>query len=103
MDQSRSRSAVACGRLPGQREEREMSRKPKIEHEYHAGKDKFEITIHGYSLKKKARDAIVKALMIAVERSPDRLIADAGKKSNKGPAKKLRGQQKTTKLIEVGD
>ena len=37
-----------------------MSRKPKIEHEYHAGKDKFEITIHGYSLKKKARDAIVK-------------------------------------------
>jgi hypothetical protein len=27
-----------------------MSKKPKIDHEYHAGKDKMTITIHGYSL-----------------------------------------------------
>ena len=80
-----------------------MSKKPKISHEYHAGKDKFKITIHGYSLSKKAREAIMKTLLSAVERSPDRLIADARKKSRKGPDKKLRGLQKTNKLIEVGD
>jgi hypothetical protein len=79
-----------------------MSRKPKIDHEYHAGKDKFKITIRGYSLSKKDRDATMKALLSTVERSPDRLIADA-KKSRKGPGKKLSGLQKTNKLIEVGD
>jgi len=80
-----------------------MSKKPKIDHRYQAGKDKFKITIHGYSLSKKARDAIMKTLLSAVERSPDRLIADAQKKSREGPRKKLRGLQKTNKLIEVGD
>ena len=80
-----------------------MSKKPKIDHEYQAGKDKFKIAIHGYSLSKKARDAIMKTLVAAVERSPDRLIADAQKKSKERPGKKLRGLQKTNKLIEVGD
>jgi len=80
-----------------------MPKKPKIDHEYHAGKDKFDISIRGYSLRKEARDAIMKKLMAAVERSPDRLIADAKKKSKKGPGKKLRGQQKASKLIEIGD
>lgn len=80
-----------------------MSKKPKIDHEYHAGRDKFKITIHGYSPSKKARDAIMKTLLTAIERSPDRLIADSRKKSKKAPGKKLRGLQKTTRLIEVGD
>ena len=80
-----------------------MSKKPKIDHEYNAGKDKFKITIHGYSLSKKARGAIVKKLMSEVERSPDRLVADAKKKSKKGPGKKLPGLEKPSKLIEVGD
>jgi hypothetical protein len=83
--------------------EGEMSKEPKIEHDYHAGKDKLTITIHRYSLKsKKTRDAVMEALMAALESKPDRLIAKA-KKSNKPPDKKLRGQQKTSKLIEVGD
>jgi hypothetical protein len=73
-----------------------MSKKPKIEHEYHAGKDKLKITISGYALSKKARGLIMKKLIADVERKPDRLIANAG-------GKKLRGQQKETKLIEVGD
>jgi hypothetical protein len=30
-----------------------MSKEPKIEHDYHAGKDKLTITIHRYSLKSK--------------------------------------------------
>jgi hypothetical protein len=84
--------------------EREMSKEPKIDHEYHAGKDKMTITIHGYSLSKKVRDAIMKKLMDAVERSPDRLIEGAEKRSEKGAGKKLPGHQKASKLIEeVGD
>jgi hypothetical protein len=42
-------------------------------------------------------------LMGNLESKPDRLIAGAEKKSKKGPGKKLRGQQKTSKLIEIGD
>jgi hypothetical protein len=81
-----------------------MSKKPKIDHEYHAGKDKMTITIHGYSLSKKVRDAIMKKLMAEVESNPDRLIADSKKRSEKGAGKKLPGHQKASKLIEeVGD
>jgi hypothetical protein len=89
--------------LAGEGWREEMSKKPKIDHEYNAGKDKFKITIHGYSLSKKARGDIVKKLMSQVERSPDRLVADAKKKSKKGPGKKLPGLQNASKLIEVGD
>ena len=81
-----------------------MSKKPKIDHEYHASKDKMKITIEGYSPSKKSRHAIMKKLMAEpVERSPDRLVAEAKKKSTKEPGKKIRGQQKVSKLIEVGD
>ncbi|WP_157793727.1 MULTISPECIES: hypothetical protein [Bradyrhizobium] len=45
----------------------------------------------------------MKKLIAEVERKPDRLIANAKKKSKKTGGKKLRGQQKETKLIEVGD
>jgi hypothetical protein len=80
-----------------------MSKEPKIDHDYHAGKDKLTITIHRYSLKsRKTRDAIIEKLLANLESKPDRLIAGANK-SKKGPAKKLRGQQKASKLIEVGD
>jgi hypothetical protein len=81
-----------------------MSQEPKVDHDYHAGKDKLTITIHRYSLKrKKTRDAIIEKLMANLESKPDRLVADAKKKSKKGPGKKLRGQQKTSRLIEIGD
>ncbi len=82
-----------------------MSKKPKIEHDYHAGKDKLIITIHRYSLKsKKTRDEIMTKLMANLESKPDRLISNAKKKSKKKLAgKKRRGQQKTSRLIEVGD
>jgi hypothetical protein len=78
-----------------------MSKEPKIDHEYHAGKDKMTITIHGYSLGKKVRDAIMKKLIDAVERSPERLVADAKEKSKKSPGKQLPGHQMASKLIEV--
>lgn len=75
-----------------------MSRTPKIDHEYHAGKDKMKITIRGYSPSKKTREAIMKKLMMELERSPDRLVADT-KRSKKKP----HNPQKESKLVEVGD
>jgi len=68
-----------------------VSNKPKIDHDYDAGKDKLTITIHRYSLKrKKTRDAIIQKLMADLEGKSDRLIANAKQKSKmKGPAKKL--------------
>ncbi len=75
-----------------------MSKTPKIEHEYHAGKDKMKITIRGYSPSKKARETIIKKLMKQLESSPDRLQAEA-KKSGKKP----HNPQKESKLAEVGD
>jgi hypothetical protein len=82
-----------------------MSKKPKIEHDYHAVKDKLTITIHRYSLEsKKTRTDILRKLMANLESKPNRLIADAKKKSKKqSSGKKRRGQQKTSRLIEVGD
>jgi hypothetical protein len=81
-----------------------MSKEPKVEHDYHAGKDKLTITIHRYSLKnKKTRDAILGKLMANLESKPDRLIAGAKKAAKNGPEKKLRGEPKTSRLSEVGD
>ena len=62
-----------------------MSKKPKIDHDYDAGKDKLTITIHRYSLKsKKTRNAIIQKLTANLEgASDDRLVANAKKKSNK--------------------
>jgi hypothetical protein len=75
-----------------------MSKHPKIEHEYHAGKDKMKITIRGYSPSKKARHAIIEKLMEQLESSPDRLKADT-----KDDKKKPHNPQRGSRLIEVGD
>ena len=42
-------------------------------------------------------------LMENLESKPGRLIAGAKNKSKNGAAKKLRGQQKASKLIVIGD
>jgi hypothetical protein len=63
----------------------------------------MKITIQGYSPSKKSRDTILKKLMVQLEGSPDRLVADVKKNQKKAPGKKLRGLQKTSKLLEVGD
>jgi hypothetical protein len=82
-----------------------MSKNPKIEHEYHAGKDELKIWVLGYALKsKKTREEIMKTLCDEVERSPDRLIEETKKKAKKRiAAKKIRGYQRDVKVIEVGD
>jgi hypothetical protein len=79
-----------------------MSRKPKIDHEYHAHKDKMKITIEGYSPSKKSRDTIMKNLMTQLEKSPDRTVAKF-KKTKKASGKERRGLPKGSKLIEIGD
>jgi hypothetical protein len=77
-----------------------MSKNPKIEHGYRAGKDELKIWVHGYALKsKKSRDKIIKSLCDEVERNPDRLMKDAKTRAKDGSAgKKLRGYQKDTSL-----
>ena len=82
-----------------------MSKNPKIEHEYHAGKDELKIWVHGYALKsKKTRDKVMKTLCDEVERSSDRLIEEAKTKAKKGSdSKKIRRYQKDVKLAEVAE
>ena len=58
-----------------------MSKKPKIDHEYHAGKDKMKITIEGYSPSKKSRDAIMKKLMAQLETV--RIVASPNSRRNR--------------------
>jgi hypothetical protein len=71
-----------------------MSKK-KIDHEYHAGKDKMTIKIKGYSPGKKTRAAIVQSVIDELESSPDR----PNKKSKRLP----HNPQKRSRLEEVGD
>ena len=82
-----------------------MSKNPKIEHEYHAGKDELKIWVHGYALKgKKTRDKVMKSLCDEVERSSDRQIEDPKTKAKKGSTgKTLPGYQRGVKPVEVGD
>jgi hypothetical protein len=76
-----------------------MSKQPKIDHEYHASKDRMKITIQGYSPSKKTRHAIMRNLIKQVESSLDRLEADAKKRADKKP----HNPQRESRLIEVGD
>ena len=70
-------------------EERKMKmpKKLKLDHAYHAGKDKMKITVQGYSPSKNVRDAIMKKLIEQLEGSADRLVADAKTDSKKAPGK----------------
>ena len=82
-----------------------MSKEPKVEHEYHAHKDKLTIKIHRYSLKsKKTREALLMKLMANLESKPDRLTADEKNSDKRRPGKKnQRGQEINSRLVEVGD
>jgi hypothetical protein len=80
-----------------------VSKNPKIEHEYHAGKDELKIWVHGYALKsKKTRDKVMKSLCDEVERSPDRLIEDAKTKAKKeAPAKNSPDTRGASSLLRL--
>jgi hypothetical protein len=68
-----------------------MSKKPSVEHEYDAKKDRLEITIKHYSLKKKSeRKDLMKHVLQELE----------GKEKQ---GKRLKNPWKQTKIPEVGD
>jgi hypothetical protein len=68
-----------------------MSRKPSVEHEYHPKKDRLDISIKHYALKKKSKR----------ERVIQQILAGLGsKKLSKG---KDKSPLKETRLPEVGD
>ena len=63
-----------------------MSKKPTIDHDYDAGKDKLTITIHRYFLKrKKDRRAIIETVIATL----DSKSATKKKSKTKGRYKKL--------------
>jgi hypothetical protein len=71
-----------------------MSKRPSIQHEYHPKRDRLEITIKHYSLKKKSeREDLVKYLL-------QKLIGgtDVAKK-----LKRAKNPWKETRIPEVGD
>ena len=80
-----------------------MSKKPKIKHSYAHDKDKMKIKIRGYALSKTTRTQIIENLISEIEKSPDRLIAAVRKSKGKAGKRSARGQQKVSRLEEVGD
>lgn len=80
-----------------------MSKKPKIKHGYNHGKDKMKIMIRGYSLSKTTRKEIIENLIKQTENSPDHLRRKARKLKGYAGKKSARGQQKVSRLEEVGD
>jgi hypothetical protein len=80
-----------------------MSKKPKIKHGYDHDKDKMKIKIRGYSLSRTTRDQIIENLIKQVESSSDRLRANVRKSKGKAGKKSARGQQRVSRLEEVGD
>ena len=78
-----------------------MSKKPSVQNEYHAKKDRLEITIKRYSLKKKSeRKDLMKHLLRWLEGSPG-LAKATERKAKKDKLPKT--SWKETKLPPVGD
>jgi len=78
-----------------------MSKEPSVEHKYHAKKDRLEITIKHYTLKKKSsRDDVIKHLLRRLEKTPGQGKHNAKKdKGNKLP----KSPERETKPPLVGD
>lgn len=78
-----------------------MSKEPSVRHKYHAKKDRLEITIKHYALKKSAdRDDLIKHLLHRLEKRPALAKANAKKaKQQKLP----KNPTKESKLVQIGD
>jgi len=76
-----------------------MSKEPSLRHEYHAKKDRLEITIKRFALKKKS-DREDLHLSSRLEKGPALARADAKRaKGHKLP----KGPMKETRLVQIGD
>jgi hypothetical protein len=78
----------------------DMSKKPSVEHKYHTAKDRLDLSVKHYHLKKKSdREDLIKHLLRGLEASP----------SSGGSAKSKKGKDsdrtpiKETRLPVVGD
>ena len=80
-----------------------MSKKPSVDHDYHAKKDRLEITIKHYALEKKSdREDLIKHLLRRLEKSP--ALAKATVKKAKAKKDKLpKSPIKGSRLVQVGD
>ncbi len=80
-----------------------MSKKPSVDHDYHAKKDRLEITITHYALEKKSdREDLVKHILRRLEKNP--ALGKAALKKAKAKGGKLpKSPMKGSKLVEVGD
>jgi hypothetical protein len=78
-----------------------MSKNPSVDHDYHPKKDRLEITIDHYALKKKSdREELIKHMLRRLEKSPALAKANA-KKAKRGKLPKSPGRG--ARLAEVGD
>ena len=74
-----------------------MSKEPSVEHKYHAKKDRLEITIKHYALKKKSRrEDVINHLLRKLEKTPE-----LAKKANGDKFPK--SSERHAKLPLVGD
>jgi hypothetical protein len=77
-----------------------MSKEPSVSHDYHAKKDRFEITIKHYALKKKSdREALIKHLLHLLEKSAGLVEAYAESKRKDRPKSPF----KESRIPQVGD
>jgi hypothetical protein len=80
-----------------------MSKKPSVDQDYHAKKDRLEITIKHYALKKKSdRENLMKHILRRLDKSPalaKATVKKAKAKRGKLPKSPMRG----SKQAEVGD
>ena len=74
---------------------------PAVRHKYHAKKDRLEITIKRYALKRKAdRESLIRHLLHYLEKCPALAKANAKKAARKSLPK---NPTKEFKLVQVGD
>jgi hypothetical protein len=80
-----------------------MSKKPSLDHDYHPRKDRLEITIKHYALKKKSdREDLIKHLLRRLEKSPA-LAKATVKKAKTRKGKLPKSPIKASRLVQVGD
>ena len=80
-----------------------MSKKPSVDQDYHPKKDRLDISIKHYALKKKSdRENLMKHILRRLEKSP--ALAKATVKNAKAKRGKLpKSPIKRSRLVEVGD
>lgn len=80
-----------------------MSKKPSVDHDYHPKKDRLEITIKHYALKKKSdREDLIKHILRRLEKGP--ALAKATIKKARAKRDSLpKSPVKASRIPQVGD